>query len=140
MPMTLRENIADAKRSVAETAIGSPYIYHEYGEWQDAKHAVVAAQARLAIAEKRWLRLLEPVQDDKLLMQLAKRKGLLPSGMKGEFAVELRWKVGERTTTEPPVLQVRSRGAWPCPWSDWADVPRVVVPEPPAGHQEGAPP
>jgi hypothetical protein len=52
--------------------------------------------------------------------------------------IELRWSVPPTTTTEPPILQYRwlqgymdASGAYNvahADWSEWKDVPRVVVP------------
>lgn len=47
--------------------------------------------------------------------------------------IQLRWVVPDKTTTNPPVLQYRTRvgpadGYMWDQWSEWAAVPRVVLP------------
>lgn len=44
------------------------------------------------------------------------------------MAFELRWTVPDRTTTEAPRLQFRQLDMQRLGWSDWLDVPVVVMP------------
>ena len=56
--------------------------------------------------------------------------------------IELRWATPEGTTTKPPTLQWRHKFApipssgmlIETPWSEWQEVPTVVIPRPPYVH------
>lgn len=78
----LMDSINSAKKSLAKTAITTPYIYHEYGVWKAAIKERDAAEEKLKIAEARWLRMIEPALDDPLLKALAVREDLIPKKRK----------------------------------------------------------
>jgi hypothetical protein len=46
--------------------------------------------------------------------------------------IQLRWAIPPTTTTKPPALQYRQGGKGQ--WTDWLDVPTVVVDTKPKDH------
>lgn len=68
----------EAGRSLAETAITTPYIFQEYAEWEGRKRELERATLQLAEAEAKWLQRLAPALEDPLLRKLAEQRGLLP--------------------------------------------------------------
>lgn len=72
----------EAHRDLAETAIATPGIFPEYGEWVGARQALELAHKQLAAAEAKWLKRIEPALQDDLLRALAERKGLVPKSSK----------------------------------------------------------
>lgn len=78
----LFDQIESAKMNLAKNAISTPYIYYQYGDWQEAIRAKEKAEADLIKAEKKWLAMIEPGLKDPLLKKLAVRENLIPKKRK----------------------------------------------------------
>jgi hypothetical protein len=72
------KNIAQTKIELAETAITTPYLFHEYQAWQGAKLALPKAQADLEKAASAWSEIIHPALKLPSFAGLAQQKGPIP--------------------------------------------------------------
>ena len=68
----------DAKLQLAESALTTPYITSEYGNWKHAIKEFELAKRRLAAAEAAWRLRIEPALADPNLRRFAEQRGMIP--------------------------------------------------------------